>query len=206
MLSEQNIDKLDDAETVMFLRGVNTGATRLRRLIDNFILLVELETGDAYHNYLLRRGTIENIEEVLEAARRRAIPPEGRQPQAVNLQVEGPVQPFVADRELLTIALTQFVENAMKFSPEDKPVMMGAHMEEEAVCVWVQDGGRGIPESELGNIWNIFYQINRPENEDQGTGSGLAIVHSIVEMHGGYTRVVSQVDKGSTFYIFLPVS
>jgi len=69
----------------------------------------------------------------------------------------------------------------------------------------VQDWGRGIPTLELGNIWGPFYQIDRSQFEDQGAGSGLAIVRGIADLHGGRVDVESTEGQGSTFTISLPL-
>jgi len=112
---------------------------------------------------------------------------------------------FVADREYLIIALTQLVVNAFKFSPPDSPVILGANADRDEIHLWVQDFGLGIPEHELEAIWQLFYQVHREHDQDQGAGSGLAIVHGITRLHGGRISVQSEVNYGSIFTISLPV-
>ena len=69
----------------------------------------------------------------------------------------------------------------------------------------MSDPGRGIPEDELENIWQPFYQIDREQFEDQGSGSGLTIVKGMVELHGGSCSVTSVPREGSTFTVRLPL-
>ncbi len=69
----------------------------------------------------------------------------------------------------------------------------------------ISDEGVGIPEEGLANLFNIFHQIDRAKTEQQGTGSGLAIVNGIVEIHGGRIEVESEEGKGSTFKVFIPI-
>jgi len=119
--------------------------------------------------------------------------------------VQPGIQPFVADPEYLSICLYHLIQNPAKFSPDGLSIQYGADEKDGEVHLWVRDGGRGIPENELENIWQTFYQINRQENEDQGSGAGLAIVRGLVDLHNGRIEVESTVGAGSTFNIILPI-
>ena len=72
--------------------------------------------------------------------------------------------------------------------------------------IWVEDQGRGIPSQEFEKIWQTFYQIDREQYEDQGSGSGLAIVRGVAEIHHGSTEVESEVGVGSRLSIIIPLS
>ena len=100
----------------------------------------------------------------------------------------------------------QLLDNAVKFSSPEQPVSMGAQRDESDILLWVQDYGRGIEPSEQARIWQSFYQIDRATYEDQGTGSGLAIVHGIVRLHGGQTELESQPQQGSRFTLRIPLT
>ncbi len=204
MLNSHNTDQIEDAEMLAFLKGVGSGATRLRRLIENFILLVELETGDAARTYEWRRNMITDLPELFESVFER-VEQLGSAPQMHQIDIHGSIPPFVGDREYLSAALCQLISNAVKFSPPDKPVTLGAAVIGSSVQLWVEDQGRGIPEPELDQIWETFYQVNRAYHEDQGTGSGLAIVRGIAQMHSGSVQVESQHGVGSKFTLVLPL-
>ncbi|MFO7320665.1 MAG: response regulator [Chloroflexota bacterium] len=204
MLTNHNANELSDQDLLAFLKGVKSGATRLRYLIENFILLVELETGDAARTFEWRRMPIYDAGELLaEAANRALMSIETERFFTLNISPNLPL--FVADREYLIIALTQLVVNAFKFSPPDSPVILGANADRDEIHLWVQDFGLGIPEHELEAIWQLFYQVHREHDQDQGAGSGLAIVHGITRLHGGRISVQSEVNYGSIFTISLPV-
>lgn len=204
MVANNDPGALSDQELLTFLKGVNTGAVRLRQLIENFILLVELETGDASRTFEWRRSLIEDMPQIMRDARERVMYVEPFK-HTCTLHVDEKLPAFIGDREYLTIALTQLLSNAVKFSPPDKPVEMGAYAEEDWVFLWVKDQGRGIPKSEMKSMWEMFYQINRSMHEDRGTGAGLSIVRGIVHMHCGRVRVTSRVGQGSMFTIMLPL-
>src|SRR5258708_4982101 len=76
----------------------------------------------------------------------------------------------------------------------------------DRVAIRVSDTGRGIPDSELPNIFDRYYHVDRGEMSDIGrTGLGLAITRHVVELHGGTISVESVLGKGTTFSFDLPV-
>jgi signal transduction histidine kinase len=208
MLNSHNTDQLSDNELLTFLKGVSTGADRLRKLIENFILLVELETQDAHDLYEMRKGPISDLDHLLNAAVER-YQKTVAQPVPCRVEVEGTVPEFIGEREYLTKAVIQLIDNAAKFSTENrqsKSVTVHARAQDHEIHIGVKDQGRGIPPDEMEHIWDSFYQINRALHEDQGAGAGLAIVRGIAEMHGGRVHVDSQEGMGSTFSIILPAA
>ncbi len=97
----------------------------------------------------------------------------------MQIAVADDLPPIEADVEYLTAAVECLVENAIKFT--DRPgreVVLHAYQDGDYLCLAVSDQGRGIPSHEIGNIFKPFYQIERERYEDQGAGSGLAIVKS----------------------------
>lgn len=196
---------IPDEELLTFLKGVGTGAVRLRQLIENFIMLVELETGDARRTFEWRRSTITDTEAMLRDVRDKAMQLEPF-PHSCVYDIDPDLPPFVGDREFIMVALGQLLNNAVKFSPPDRPITLGAHRRDESVCLSVSDRGRGIPPEQIESIWETFYQIDRPIHEDRGTGSGLSIVRGIVEMHRGKVDVTSTVGHGTTVTLRLPLN
>jgi signal transduction histidine kinase len=205
MISHHDTSRLTDSELLTFLKGVGTGAVRLRQLIENFILLVELETGDAQRTFNWRKSVVTDLPTLLEEARDRQQQIEPFQ-QTCAIRVAGNLPPFVADREYLMVALCQLLSNAVKFSPKEESIIIGAEYDGAYLLLRVRDYGRGIATAELESIWEMFYQIDRPIHEDKGTGSGLSIVRGIVEMHKGRVEVVSKAGEGSQFTIRLPLN
>ena len=205
MLNEPDAQQLSQQEILTYLKGVSGGAERLRNLIENFILLVEIETGDIKSTYNWRKRKVENVNDLFTAARDRVKPFEEQTPRDIRTQVEGEIPAFEADPEYLTIAICHLLQNAIKFSEPDKPITLSAKVDEGRLYLRVKDEGRGIPKLELDNIWESFYQIDRARNEDQGAGAGLTIVRGIAELHGGTVGVTSEPGVGSTFEIILPL-
>ena len=204
MLNDQT-QSLSDEELLAFLRGVNTGALRLRRLIENFIQLVEMETGDAQRSYDLRKAPVTNVTELLEGARLEVYNITHFE-QPFDLEVEPDLPSFIGDALYLKMALAQLIDNAVKFSSPDQPITAGARLVNDEIQLWVRDHGRGIEPAEQAHIWEMFYQIDRATFEDQGTGSGLAIVNNVAALHGGSAEVESlPQQKGCTFTLCIPM-
>lgn len=205
MLNNPGEQKLSEAETMAYLKGVSSGAERLRRLIENFILLVELETGDAKQTYDWRKFPVDDVSALFMAAKDR-VKDLAKYPTSVD--IEGDIPPFMGDGEYLAAALAQLLNNACKFSRPGQPITMGArlqHHPEDFVEFWVKDVGRGIDRMEQDAIWGSFYQINRVVNEDQGAGAGLAIVQGVANLHHGSVSVESTPGQGSTFILRVPL-
>ncbi|MBF8266113.1 MAG: two-component sensor histidine kinase, partial [Dehalococcoidia bacterium] len=112
-----------------------------------------------------------------------------------------------ADTERLTQVIYNLVDNAAKYSPAGGVVTVSgvtSPKDSEAVFT-VTDIGLGIPPDELPKLFTRFHRVHRPDAANiRGTGLGLYIVKSLVDMMGGRIWVESQVNKGSTFFIALP--
>lgn len=204
MLNEQNADLDDESDTAIFLRGINVGAVRLRRLIENFIYLVEMETGDAKRIFEMRKTVLSNYNDLLNAARTQWL--ENTPNRQCHIVVGDDLPPIVTDPVYLNVAILQLLDNAAKFSEEDKPITLSAALVDGKIEISVADQGRGISPSEQERIWEPFYQIDRAIYEDQGAGSGLAIVRGIVMLHNGEVHVESKHNVGSNFKILLPLA
>jgi signal transduction histidine kinase len=107
------------------------------------------------------------------------------------------------DQARIEIALSNLIDNALKFTPEGGRVRAGAEAREQVVQLFVQDSGIGIPEADQPHIFERFYRGSNTRTE--GSGLGLAIVKSIVQAHGGRAFVESRVGEGSRFVIELPI-
>ncbi len=205
MLNNPGDEELSKEEMMSYISGITAGADRLRNLIENFIMLVELETDSARQTYDWRKGPIASVQGVFKEAQERVKEIQSRKhPVSVDIPTEMPI--FTGDVEYLTSAVALMLNNACKFSEPGTPITLGASVAGQEVTLWVKDQGRGIPKAEQEHVWESFYQIDRALNEDQGAGAGLAIVKGIASLHGGKVAVESEVGKGSTFKLLLPVA
>jgi len=182
-----------------FYEIINNEAERLGRLITNLLDLSRIEAGTE-----LKRETLDLLEVLREDVELQQSQTDRHR---LILEVEGRMPPIYADRDRLHQVFKNLLSNAVKYSPQGGEVLVRAGMEGRFVWVSFTDSGIGIPEDELPFIFERFRRVEKGEAAAiSGTGLGLAIVKHLVEMHGGRVHVRSEVGKGSTFTVFLPVS
>ncbi|MBV9713342.1 MAG: hypothetical protein JO011_20765 [Ktedonobacteraceae bacterium] len=113
--------------------------------------------------------------------------------------------PIKGDRDKLTQVITNLVNNAIKYSPEGGTILVGSRRESNAVHLFVQDHGIGIPPEKLEQIFERYARVESGATRYiGGTGLGLPIVRQIVEMHHGTVWAESIMGEGSTFHVVLP--
>ncbi len=196
--------ELDSVTVETVLEGMQHGAERLRRLVEDLMLIVRLDSGVVETEIALRRVPVTLnavVEEVVrhyrDVAEQRqvvikvAIPP--------GLHVLG-VPAYLQD------ALARLVDNAIKFCKQQGGrVIISAERCGEQVILRVSDNGIGMDPAALEAIFERFVQLDRQRLEQQGVGLGLSIAHDLIRLHGGSISVESQPGVGSTFTITLPV-
>ncbi|HRE47910.1 MAG TPA: response regulator [Aggregatilineales bacterium] len=206
-LLNMDIGKLSLDDMREYLKGISSGADRLRRLVENFILLVELETGEAQRTFGIRKRPTKDIAGIIRGACQHCAVLASEHGVRLISDLSESYPSIVTDKELFRSALIQLIDNGVKFS--DKPegsVTVSARAEDGFVLFSVNDKGRGIDTEELEHIFEIFYQIKRHVHEDQGAGAGLPIVQRIVELHNGDVLVDSTFGVGTTFTIRIPIA
>jgi len=172
-------------------------AERLNRLVGNLLNMTRIEAGAIQIAWEL-----EDVQDVigsaLEQLKSRV---EGRQ-----IRIDVPVDlPFVPmDAVLIVQVLINVIDNAVKYSPPDKPIDIRAWGAEGQVAIQVADQGIGIPPEDLGRVFDKFYRVQRPDNVT-GTGLGLSISKGLVEAHGGRIWAENRSGGGTLFTLTLPV-
>jgi two-component system, sensor histidine kinase len=123
----------------------------------------------------------------------------------INLELSSNVdEPLVADAGRLSQVLINIISNSIKFSPENGTVFASASANNRYITYRIKDSGPGIPISLRDSIFEMFTQA-AGENKRKGTGLGLAISKSIVDAHGGKIWFDTELEKGSTFYVQIPL-
>jgi len=113
----------------------------------------------------------------------------------------------VADADRIGQALTNYLSNALKFSPTSQPIKVYLEVSDTQARVSVQDKGSGIPASEQSTIWEHFQQDHRQSvGSGGGLGLGLYITRAIIQQHQGQVGVKSHPGEGSTFWFTLPLA
>ena len=123
----------------------------------------------------------------------------------ISCEVHAEPLQLYADRHQLERILLNLLANGVKYTPQGGAVHVSADQAGDQVVLHCSDTGYGIPQEELPYIFDRFRRVSQHQDKATGTGLGLAITKALVEEHGGEITVVSQVGKGSTFTVRLPI-
>jgi signal transduction histidine kinase len=195
------IDQELSEETMEDVQAIYDSSQQLLAIINDVLDLARIEAG----RLEMEMQRVE-VADIISAA----------QKSAEGLLVDDVVEFIVeAEEDLPTIwgdqrridqILNNLVSNAIKFT-EEGHVALRAYAEDHRICLAVEDTGVGIAEEDMDRIFERFEQLNQTVTKQrQGTGLGLAITRELVQLHGGTLEVESELGKGSTFIVRLPVN
>ncbi len=186
----------DPAAQAEFLAESGQQVQRLERITDSLLNLSRFD-GGLVELELTEVPVTELLESVIALLRPLAVE---RSVALVVASIDGSLT-VRCDQQQIERALTNLVENALKFTPEGGQVCVGATAGPASVDIWVEDTGIGIAPAEQTAIFRRFYRGQNATNG--GSGLGLAIVQSIVQAHGGHVLVTSEAGQGSRFVLTL---
>jgi len=195
-------DETVPAQAREFVSIIANESQRMSRMINTFLSVTQLQRKDKQEvlKIPLRldevvRETIASLQPVAKKKRIRLLE-----------QPAHRIPPVAADKSLITQAVKNLVNNAIKYSPERTTVTVSTALEAEAVRVCVEDRGFGIPAEAKERVWDKFYRVVREgqEKDEESTGLGLSFVREVVEQHGGRVDLDSEEGRGSRFSFTLP--
>jgi signal transduction histidine kinase len=184
-----------------YYRIINGESKKLTRLIENILDFSRMEAG--LRPYRMEPADLtESVNKVL--ARMETQFSQGHFTVTANVDTDLPR--ILADEGAAEQAIENLVANAMKYSGDAKQIEIEAKRVNGHIVVSVTDHGIGISRREQGRIFRKFYRVQRElGGGPQGTGLGLAIVDHTMRGHGGFVRVESEPDHGSTFSLHFPI-
>ena len=111
------------------------------------------------------------------------------------------------DKDKFTVVLVNLLGNAAKYTPNGGRIAMTVRAIDDQLFIEIQDSGVGIAEEELPRIFDKFFRSSDPRVVEQtGTGLGLSFADEVVRKHRGSINVTSEIDKGSTFTVVIPIA
>jgi two-component system, OmpR family, phosphate regulon sensor histidine kinase PhoR len=189
-------------ELTRILRVMERHSNRLELLVEDLLTLAQLESGSLD----LQLGTVD-----LSDFFRETIHDWEKQLTSKQLNIIVDVPPelplMCADRTRLQEALYNLLDNAVKYSREQSEIRLSARRRDGEIELSVSDDGIGIVREDLPRIFERFYRADKARSPDKvrGTGLGLAIVKHIAQLHGGHVEAESELGKGTTIRMLLPI-
>ncbi len=184
-----------------FMQDIVDEIDRESKIIDDLLTLVKLDKSAQELNI-----SSVSINEILELILKRLKPI--AQKKNIELLFES-FRPVVAeiDEVKFTIAISNLVENAIKYNSDDGWVHVSLNADHQFFYVRVEDNGIGIPKDAQKMVFERFYRVDKARSRQTGgTGLGLAIVRNCVLMHHGEVRLHSEEDVGTTFTVRIPLN
>ena len=183
-----------------YLDKIFSGIEQMSTLVENLLNLQRIEAGVGLEERPCHVGAL--LVEAVDGMRARAV----AKGLTLRLEASEPAPVIWGDAMLLRQAIANLVDNAIKYTPSGGTVTVGLQTVGQEIHISVSDTGVGIAPEDQVRLFEKFYRIRRRGMDDvPGSGLGLAIVKSIVERHGGRVWVESQLNRGSTFTIALPI-
>jgi len=203
------IDTLLDAEAFdpkrvnEYLHLISRENTRLSRLIENFLTFSRLEQ-DRYAFNPTELEPMDIVDAASQAVRDR-FQSSGDHRCRFDIEAAPGLPMFMGDPDALITAVVNLLDNAYKYSGDDKHITLRTFAEDGSVCFQVKDNGIGISRIGGRNVFKRFYQVDQSlSGISTGVGLGLSIVRAIVNAHGGKIELDSELGRGSTFTIKVP--
>jgi signal transduction histidine kinase len=173
---------------------------RLTSIIDNLLTLAKADQ-EKVHAELTEVELHHLVDELYEDSTILA----GSKNITLTLRSNTPIT-MVGDKGRLRQLFLNLVDNAVKYTPSGGSVTLALERQGNEAVFEVSDTGIGIPQTELGKIFDRFYRVDKARSRELGgTGLGLSIAKWIVELHRGSITVTSEPQKGSTFTVHLPI-
>lgn len=184
-----------------FLTDITDEIERENKIINDLLSLVKLDKAAGDMNI-----TAININELLEQILKRLRPIAKKRNIEMIFESFRPVIAEV-DEVKLSLAITNLIENAIKYNVEDGWVRVSLNADHKYFFIKVSDSGIGIPEEAQDFIFERFYRVDKARSrESGGTGLGLAITKNVIQMHRGAIKVYSKEGEGTTFNVRIPLN
>ena len=197
-LLERYSSRLSEDKKITHCKRIQIAVARMTQLLDEVLTIGKAEAGKLechpreMNLVAFCQELVENMQVVTGGKHK------------LSLTVKGEICPVKLDEKLLAHIITNLLSNAIKYSPQDSEVQFDLLFTAPSIILSIQDQGIGIPSQEFSKLFESFRRASNVGNI-KGTGLGLAILKRCVDLHEGKIDVESEVGKGTTFTITLPL-
>ncbi len=200
--AETLLDMADGTDVpATFINTILNETDRMTRLVKDLLVLSSLEQSDQLKKTSFDMGVLlSDVVDTLSLVAK-------EQGHRLTLQTESRFDMFYGDRDRLEQLLYNIISNSIKYTPNGGKITVTARQLYGSVYIRVKDNGIGIPEKDIGRLFERFYRVDKARSREKGgTGLGLAISKSIVDAHGGTISIKSRVNVGTEVTISLPMT
>ncbi len=191
----------EETSAMRFLKKIEDNAIHLQNLVEDILKLSQIESGRMeFHaeSFLLAPFLTDLCHEFEERALKRRI--------SFSQQISESLPLLSVDPKVLRQIIGNLIDNAFQYTQEGGKVEITAKAQEKEIALSVTDSGIGISPENLSRIFERFYRVDKAHTRGNGgTGLGLSIVKHLVQAHGWEIKAESQVAKGSTFTVIIPL-
>lgn len=183
------------------LEAVRNRVELMNNIVKNVILVASIEANTLQTDLApqdVRRLIDETIAPMRKAFERKGL--------TLTVNTPDDLPPVRADREQLMIILGQVIDNARRYTPQGEVAITAHRRDDGMVQIDVADTGPGIPADQMPRLFTRFFRVEGNNSPERGSGLGLVITRQLVERHGGKVWAQSEVGRGSTFSIALPIA
>lgn len=197
-LLERSVDQQNYEVTKTRLQKVQNQVEKLHILISDLLDISKIESGKLRLNkqFFNFDHLVEHVLEVMQQSN----------PQVQLIQKGKIENEIFGDEMRLEQVIVNFISNAIKYAPETEEIHVFTEIKNDKLYFSVKDFGIGMTEEHRQRIFEKFYRVEETSERFQGFGIGLYICHEIIERHEGEIGVNSELNKGSEFYFYLPLS
>jgi PAS domain S-box-containing protein len=188
----------DDPEIQSLFEIATRSTVRIQRLTKSLLDINRLESGQPITN-----TEAFHPDELIQYAKQELTTQAKAKQQDVKLTIKKKIPQVIADRNMIERVLINLVQNAIKYTPSQGMIEIGAELIKNEIQIWVQDSGPGVDPEYIDRIFDKFTRIH-PDERIKGLGLGLAFCRLAVEGHGGRIWVENLPDGGAKFTFTLP--
>ena len=178
------------------LKKISQESNKIMQIMEDMLLLTKYSKENIEESYSLcdiNALLIDTVDKLLPEAQKKNISIEFKQFEKAILK---------ANASLINILFSNLLDNAIKYTPENKHIFLSLFTENENICFIIQDEGIGIPEDSIKKVTDRFYRVDESRNKSiKGFGLGLSLVKNVIDLHKGILKIESKTSKGTTITV-----
>lgn len=194
-------DLIDIEQQKQFLNTINSEASRLSRFVDDLLSVSSMEVGS-----LTLNKQVTDVQRLLNEVLTKVRAQMEEKQLTFDTVLPEKIPEMKIDKDKVATVLVNLIGNAVKYTPPEGRIAFRVNVTDQQLQINIEDSGVGISAEELPRVFEKFFRSDDPRVQEQkGTGLGLALSQEVIRLHGGRITAESELNKGSTFQVVLPI-